>query len=100
MVAIIYILNLLGPINTIVGVLGLVGLMRGELDESLWIFSLICGIFGIFFGIKAWSYDTPPRWFWSKSQVDLFENKVGCAFGYMIQFALMPFAIAFIIDKI
>lgn len=98
MVAIIYLLNLLGPIITIAGLFGLAGLMQGELDDSLWVVSGICGIVGVLFGIKAWSYGVPPRWFWAKSQVDLFGSKVSCCFTHMVRFFFLPLAIAFAIE--
>lgn len=90
MIAIIYLLNLFGPIIVILGLFGSAFLMQGELDEWLWTVSGICGFIGIFFCIASWSYGIPPRWFWSKSQVDLFSSKVGCVIGNMIQFFLFP----------
>lgn len=98
MIVIVYIINLLGPIITIAGLFGLAGLMQGELDDSLWVVSGICGLVGIFFGIKAWSYGVPPRWFWAKSAVFLFENQVGCCFINMIRFFLLPLAIALAVE--
>ncbi|MBR5704272.1 MAG: hypothetical protein IKX45_08485 [Bacteroidales bacterium] len=35
--------------------------------------------------------DVPPRFFWTKSRVELFDNRVGNAFGYAVIFFFLPF---------
>ena len=33
----------------------------------------------------------PPKFFWTKSRVELFDNRVGNAFGYAVIFFFLPF---------
>ena len=93
MVALIWLINILSPFVTIAGLIGLAyGLDETSLELILWS-SLGCFIVGFIFGIIAWKYDVPPRWFWVKSQVGLFETLIGSAFSYGLRFAFIPFAV-------
>ena len=93
MVALIWLINILLPIVTILGIIGMGwGLDDAPFELCLW-GSLGCFIVGFIFGLVAWKYEVPPRWFWIKSKTGLFENYVGSAFGYGFKFAFIPFAI-------
>ena len=73
----------------ILGALYLIG------DPS--ILSLVLGgvaaVFGLIVGIVGWADTVPPRWFWVKSKVGLFDTLIGGAFSYALRFAFIPFAI-------
>lgn len=99
MIVIIWIINLLLPIINILGIFGLCyAVTEGDFPE-LWFWCLSGGAFvlGFLFGMLAWHYDVPPRWFWVKSRLELFDNLIGSAFGYGLSFALIPFAVLIII---
>lgn len=99
MVALIWIINVLTSIAFVIGVPGLFYAMSqiGDLEAWFWWVSLGCFVPGIIFGILAWHYDVPPRWYWTKSQIDLFDNAVGYAISCGIRFALIPSAVLLII---
>ena len=93
MVALVWLVNILSPFVTILGIIGMAwGLEDAPFELCLWV-SLACFIVGFIFGIIAWKYDVPPRWFWVKSKVGLFDTLIGGAFSYGLRFAFIPFAI-------
>ena len=47
----------------------------------------------VLFVVKL-ALDIPPKFFWTKSRVQLFDNRVGNAFGYAVIFFLLPFFVA------
>ena len=49
---------------------------------------------GFVLGFTNWALDVPPKFFWTKSRVQLFDNRVGNAFGYAVIFFLLPFFVA------
>jgi hypothetical protein len=49
---------------------------------------------GFVLGFTNWALDVPPKFFWTKSRVQLFDNHVGNALGYAIIFFLLPFFVA------
>ena len=49
---------------------------------------------GFILGFTNWALDVPPKFFWTKSRVQLFDNRVGNAFGYAVIFFLLPFFVA------
>ena len=57
----------------------------------------LAAVVGFIFGIIAWKYDVPPRWFWIKSSMDLAGSRFMTAVGYAIQFFFIP---AFVIGMI
>lgn len=46
---------------------------------------------GFILGFTNWALDVPPKFFWTKSRVQLFDNHVGNALGYAVIFFLLPF---------
>ena len=101
MIVLIWFINLLLPIINILGLMGMfyvIGELEFDNGEWFWWVSLASFVPGFLFGLLAWNYDVPPRWFWVKSKLGLFENLVGSAFGYGISFALIPAAVIMIIN--
>ncbi|MBO7054229.1 MAG: hypothetical protein J6W37_02455 [Bacteroidales bacterium] len=98
MIAIVYIFNLISPIIFFVGLFGLAFQLQGEWGDEMWIYCGLSAVAGLLFGLKAWGYGVPPRWFWAKSQLDLFANRVSTVVGYMIQFFLLPLCVACIVE--
>ena len=96
MVVLLWILDKLRPIIVLIGLIFLItGIFTGEYDASVW-FWIIAGlsaIIGGIFGVKAWNEDIPPRWFWVKSPLELFDNKVGACFQWAFTFFLLPLCI-------
>ena len=73
MVALVWLVNILSPFVTILGIIGMAwGLDDAPFELCLW-GSLACFIVGFIFGIIAWKNDVPPRWFWIKSKMGLFS---------------------------
>lgn len=91
MKAVIWIVDKILPITSVVGLLSLL-LFNFEIPFIVFIVAIVCFVFGIFFGVAAWKYDVPPRWFWVKSKMDLFDNKIGYTIGYGTRFFWLPFA--------
>ncbi|MBQ3750069.1 MAG: hypothetical protein II865_02025 [Bacteroidales bacterium] len=49
---------------------------------------------GFILGFTNWALDVPPKFFWTKSRVQLLDNRVGNALGYAVIFFLLPFFVA------
>lgn len=49
---------------------------------------------GFILSFTNWALDVPPKFFWTKSRVQLFDNRVGNTLGYAIIFFLVPFFVA------
>ncbi|MBO7492578.1 MAG: hypothetical protein J6T87_00360 [Bacteroidales bacterium] len=49
---------------------------------------------GFILGFTNWALDVPPKFFWTQSRVQLFDNRVGNALGYAVIFFLLPFFVA------
>ena len=49
---------------------------------------------GFVLGFTNWALDVPPKFFWTKSRVQLFDNRMGNALGYAVIFFLLPFFVA------
>ncbi|MBR3572242.1 MAG: hypothetical protein IKN99_03225 [Bacteroidales bacterium] len=49
---------------------------------------------GFILGFTNWALDVPPKFFWTKSRVQLFDNRVGNALGYAVILFLLPFFVA------
>jgi hypothetical protein len=88
-----FLLNLTGRIVVPVGLIAfLANIGMGNFDILMPMGVL--GVIGIVYGILAYRYDIPPRWFWSESANSIFEYSVGAVIGYGILFALwVPFLI-------
>ena len=58
----------------------------------------VLALAGFILGFTNWAIDVPPRFFWTKSRVELFDNRVGNAFGYAVIFFLLPFFVVGVIE--
>ncbi len=97
MTVILWIWNYLSPI---VMLLGAGYFAMGGFDELTLIFCAGAAILGFIIGFTGWGETVPPRWFWIKSRVDLFDNRFFTALGYAFQFFFLPAAIFGIIELI
>lgn len=88
----IWIINKILPITSFVGILCLI-LFELAFPISIYIACAVSFILGVFFGVAAWNYDVPPRWFWVKSKMELFDNKIGYSLGYGARFFWLPIVI-------
>ena len=61
-------------------------LFSGCFEGYEFIVGAILAAIGLIVGWSAWGREVPPRWFWVKSKLELFDNRVGNAFSYAIQF--------------
>ena len=103
MIVILWIIQKLAPIITFTGILALlIELSSGEMDIEPYMYILggVGALLGFIIGFTNWAKDVPPRFFWTKSRVELFDNRVGNAFGYAIIFFNIPFCVIFIIRTI
>ena len=91
MVAFLWLFNLISPITSIIGALVL---CSGEFEGAEPIFGAVLAVVGFILGLTSWSETVPPRWFWVKSKLDLFDNKVWNSLSMALQFFLIPFAVA------
>lgn len=98
MVAIIWIINVLTSLAFLPGLPGLFYAMSKieTLDVWFWWVSAGCFVLGVIFGILAWHYEVPPRWYWTRSESALLDSAVGYVFHSGIRFALIPSAVLLI----
>lgn len=96
MIVLIYLFNIISPIITIVGtVILLFG--GGLLDPLMWVLCGVSAIIGLIFGGISWGYGVPPRWFWAKSKLDLFDNLVVSSLKCAYTFFLIPLCIMLLV---
>ncbi|MBQ6682922.1 MAG: hypothetical protein IJM74_02320 [Bacteroidales bacterium] len=50
----------------------------------------VCAVVGLIVGFTGWAEEVPPRWFWTMSEVDLLDNRIGRALQYAGQFFWIP----------
>ena len=92
--ALLWIFQKISPIITVLGALVLFG---DGFEGYEFIVGAVLAVLGLIVGWSALGQEVPPRWFWVKSKLELFDNRVGNAFSYALQFFLIPFAITGII---
>jgi hypothetical protein len=92
--AFLWVFQKISPILTVIGALVLFG---DGYKGYEFIVGAVLAVFGLIVGWSTWGQEVPPRWFWVKSKLELFDNRVGNAFSYALQFFLIPFAITGII---
>ncbi|MBQ9546614.1 MAG: hypothetical protein IJU90_04950 [Bacteroidales bacterium] len=96
MIVLVYLINILSPIITILG--GLILLFGFQIIETwMWVVCGMSAVVGLIFGIATWHYGVPPRWFWIKSEIELLDNRVIVALRYAFIFFLLPLCIQMII---
>lgn len=95
---IIWIINVLTSILAFAGFPGILYAVSelDTLDAWFWWLTLGCFVLGTIFGILAWHFEVPPRWYWTKSQSELMDNAVGYLFNCGCRFAMIPSAILLI----
>lgn len=92
--ALLWFFQKISPILTILGALVLFG---DGFEGYEFIVGTVLAVLGLIVGWSTWGQEVPPRWFWVKSKLELFDNRIGSAFGYAVQFFLIPFAVTGII---
>ena len=93
--AFLWVFQKISPILTVLGALVLFG---GGFEWYEFIVGVILAVLGLIVGWSTWGQEVPPRWFWVKSKLELFDNRVGNAISYALQFFLIPFGITGIIS--
>lgn len=88
--AFLWLFQMIAPIITIIGALVL---FSGDFGANDLIIGAILAVVGFIMGLTTWSEIVPPRWFWVKSPLELFSNRITNAFTCAIQFFLIPCAI-------
>lgn len=99
-VVISFILNRLSPVVNFLGFMGVGCAWLMDDNMGVLIMTAIAAGIGLVFGILAYKNDIPPRWFWSKSRNSMFEFSVAAVFGYMVNIAMYPPCVYFIIRTI
>ena len=97
MTALLWLIQKIAPITNIVGLLVLLSeIAYGDIGIGTHVYFLAGGLTlaGFILGFTNWALDVPPKFFWTKSRVQLFDNRVGNAFGYAVIFFLLPFFVA------
>lgn len=69
--------------------------MSGEISGGMSvgatvILGAVCSVVGLIVGFTGWAEEVPPRWFWTMSNVDLLDNRIGRALQYAGQFFWIP----------
>ena len=92
--ALLWVFQKVSPILTILGALVLFG---GGFIGYEFIVGAVLAVLGLIVGWSSCGQEVPPRWFWVKSKLELFDNRIGSAFGYAVQFFMIPFGVTGII---
>ena len=95
MVVLLWIINLLSPLIFIGAV---IYFAFGDVETWTLIAGGGAALLGFIIGFTGWAETVPPRWFWVKSSVDLFDNRFFTALSYALQFFCIPAAVAAIIE--
>ena len=97
MTALLWLLQKIAPITNLVGLLVLLSEIGfGDIGIGTHVYVVAGGLAlaGFVLGFTNWALDVPPKFFWTKSRVQLFDNRVGNALGYAVIFFLLPFFVA------
>ena len=97
MTALLWLIQKIAPITNLVGLLVLLSeIAYGDIGIGMHVYVLAGGLAlaGFILGFTNWALDVPPKFFWTKSRVQLFDNRVGNAFGYAVIFFLLSFFVA------
>ena len=95
--ALLWIFQKISPILTVLGALVLFG---GGAEGYEFIVGAVLAVLGLIVGWSAWGQEVPPRWFWVKSKLELFDSRIWNAFSYAFQFFMIPFGVTFIVEII
>ena len=94
MTALLWFIQKIAPITNLVGLLVLLSeIAYGDIGIGTHVYVLAGGfaLAGFVLGFTNWALDVPPKFFWTQSRVQLFDNRVGNALGYAVIFFLLPF---------
>ena len=97
MTALLWLLQKIAPITNLIGLLVLLSeIAYGDIGIETHVYVIAGGLAlaGFVLGFTNWALDVPPKFFWTKSRVQLFDNRVGNALGYAVIFFLLPFFVA------
>ena len=97
MTALLWFLQKIAHITNLVGLLVLLSeIAYGDIGIGTHVYALAGGfaLAGFILGFTNWALDVPPKFFWTKSRVQLFDKRVGNALGYAVIFFLLPFFVA------
>ena len=97
MTALLWLIQKIASITNLVGLLVLLSEIGfGDIGIGTHVYVLAGGLAlaGFILGFTNWALDVPPKLFWTKSRVQLFDNRVGNALGHAIIFFLLPFFVA------
>ena len=79
MTALLWLIQKIAPITNLVGLLVLLSeIGYGDIGIGTHVYVLAGGLAlaGFVLGFTNWALDVPPKFFWSKSRVQLFDNRV------------------------
>ena len=97
MTVLLWLIQKIAPITNIVGLLVLLSeLAYGDIGIGTHVYVLagVLALAGFILGFTHWALDVPPKFFWTKSRVQLFDNRMGNVLGYAVIFFLLPFFVA------
>ena len=103
MTVILWIIQKLSPIIFWTGALTLLfELANGDFDIEpyMYIIGGASALVGFILGLTNWALDIPPKFFWTKSRVELLDNRFSNALGYALIFFNIPFCVIFIISTV
>jgi hypothetical protein len=95
MKVLLWILNILSPI-VLIAAIGYFAM--GDIEDWVLYAGAGSALLGLIIGFTGWAETVPPRWFWVKSSVDLFDSRVFTALSYAFMFFCIPAAVACIIE--
>lgn len=97
MKVVLWIWNILFPI---VFLIAIIYFAMGDIEDWVLYAGAGSALIGLIIGFTGWGETVPPRWFWVKSSVDLFDSRIMTALSYAIQFFCIPAAVAGIIELV
>ena len=92
--ALLWFFQKISPILTILGALVL---FSDGFEGFEFYVGAVLAVLGLIVGWSTWGQEVPPRWFWVKSNLELFDNRIWNAFSYAFQFFMIPFGVTGII---
>jgi len=95
MKVLLWIWRIIFPIIGIAAIAYWGGKMLDEINGGMSVTTTIylgvaCAVVGLIIGFTGWAEEVPPRWFWTMSEVDLLDNRIGNALQYAGQFFWIP----------
>jgi len=94
---VLWIWSILFPI---VFLIAIIYFAMGDIEDWTLYAGAGSALIGLIIGFTGWGETVPPRWFWVKSSMDLFNSRILTALSYAIQFFCIPAAVAGIIELV